>query len=797
MTSGSLYFKLLREDLKRRVWAIALVFLAFFFSLPIGLALSMENAANTDYFIYNGYKNFVQDGSLPDDLFQAKLLELKTKVVLSDAAFGNGLIVFLLIVAAVVIGVSSFSYLHNRKKIDFYHSIPVRRETLYSTQYTGGILIVGLCYLINLILMLGVALSYGVRLGSLIGPMAGGWALNMLYFLLMYAVVVVAMMMTGNMVVGLLGSGVFFFFLPAIMMLLAAYCETFFLTTARSMWSSEDSPFMWGMKYLSPFSVYMTALSWGVKNIGKHIPELICTGFGFLAFSLLGLQLYRKRPSEAAGRAMAFKRTMAPIRMILVIGCGLAGCMFFWSLQSNLKWGLFGIVVAVILTHCIVEIIYHFDFKKLFGHRVQLVICLAAGVLAFLSFRYDWYGYDSYMPQADRIASASLEIGIDSNWLDSREITISDSGEFGVTYKAAYEEIEKNMKLTDMGLVLPIAEEGRRNAIEDRKVRLGSSRTPAYANTRVSYIGGADGPTSVFVAGKVAGEENETDRQMYYTNVTVNYRLTNGRRVRRAYSLYLSDIMDTYEKLYSQTDYKTGLYRILSQTPEQLSRAYYKEAGTIAYTAEEGSVLTELLKAYQTDLMALDTQTRIQEAPIGSICFVTKDSVHYLKKGIEDSLYKYRGGYWDYRVEDFNQYWPIYPSFTRTIQILESQGEKPGTFFAPEQVKEITINVQNLLKSSYSDIPQEEELAELQKKNPYYQEDGSLHFTDAHDIALLMDAMMEEEYYQMDQFHQPAGGFSYCQIELKGNQYVSGLIMEDRVTPEMLDLFAGIPMEVE
>lgn len=111
---------------------------------------------------------------------------------------------------------------------------------------------------------------------------------------------------------------------PAIMMLLAAYCETFFLTTARSMWSSEDSPFMWGMKYLSPFSVYMTALSWGVKNIGKHIPELICTGFGFLAFSLLGLQLYRKRPSEAAGRAMAFKRTMAPIRMILVIGCGLA-----------------------------------------------------------------------------------------------------------------------------------------------------------------------------------------------------------------------------------------------------------------------------------------------------------------------------------------------------------------------------------------------------------------------------------------------------------------------------------------
>ena len=36
MTSGSLYFKLLKEDFRRRLWAVALVFLAFFFTLPLG-----------------------------------------------------------------------------------------------------------------------------------------------------------------------------------------------------------------------------------------------------------------------------------------------------------------------------------------------------------------------------------------------------------------------------------------------------------------------------------------------------------------------------------------------------------------------------------------------------------------------------------------------------------------------------------------------------------------------------------------------------------------------------------------
>ena len=35
----------------------------------------------------------------------------------------------------------------------------------------------------------------------------------------------------------------------------------------------------------------------------------ICAG------AILGLELYRKRPMEAAGKAMAFKKTMAPIRI--------------------------------------------------------------------------------------------------------------------------------------------------------------------------------------------------------------------------------------------------------------------------------------------------------------------------------------------------------------------------------------------------------------------------------------------------------------------------------------------------
>ena len=43
MIYGNLFSKLLKEDLKRRTWAVALTFLVFFFSLPIGLALALNS----------------------------------------------------------------------------------------------------------------------------------------------------------------------------------------------------------------------------------------------------------------------------------------------------------------------------------------------------------------------------------------------------------------------------------------------------------------------------------------------------------------------------------------------------------------------------------------------------------------------------------------------------------------------------------------------------------------------------------------------------------------------------------
>ena len=43
MTSKSLFFKLMKEDMKRRLWAVAFSLLTFFFAMPMAAAMGIAS----------------------------------------------------------------------------------------------------------------------------------------------------------------------------------------------------------------------------------------------------------------------------------------------------------------------------------------------------------------------------------------------------------------------------------------------------------------------------------------------------------------------------------------------------------------------------------------------------------------------------------------------------------------------------------------------------------------------------------------------------------------------------------
>lgn len=828
---------LMKEDIKRRIWVLALMFLVFFFALPVKLALVMENARRMEFRAYNDYEPI--EKLLPEH-FTAKQYEMMTaffkrEVVLDEISYGNGLMVFLFLMAAVVVGVTAFSYLHNKKKVDFYHSIPVRREVLFTVQYGDGILIPAAAYLFGCLLFTAVAAAYGVPVSEFFGSMAAAFGMNLLYYSLVYGTVTVAMMMTGNIVIGLLGTAVFFGFVPLAAGLLGAFADQFFVTSAGEFWYADSSPYLWAMQNLSPVGAYI----WSVASVsdadGIKMAEVLKAAACMMAVTALSLELYRLRPSEAAGKAMAFSKSKAPVRILLVLLGGMAGGWFFWTLQSQVKWGLFGTAAGILLVHCMVEIIYHFDFKKLFSHKMQLALCLGTGMLFFCSFRYDWYGYDSYVPSQEKIASASVDLSIDHSFADNMPRVMRQGDTRRLIYESAGDFIKEKMELTDPASVIALAEAASREAAGYREEKLNRWEAQISLNevsmsvnhysskdaSAISVIGGADGPTSVFVAGK----EGDEAYDRYFSQILIRYRLKNGRQVSRRYHMDLEDVLETYENIYNNETYKKGLYSILSQQPEEMGYVSYQGNGNHSlFNTMEEDAIKELLGAYQTDLKGQKLKDRMREDPVGALQFAEKELCLYIQEqwgkndgyiseyqrelikmllGPEtlkdsynempsaDEMERYMENHLDQLCR-----WPVYPSFTNTIQVLEKMGVEPGAYFAAEHVSRISVDVSSIVNGEeYGDgLPEGEALKQIQTENPFYQKDGTLVFTEQEQIELLMGALRDRELADMNGMRepeQPARYDLYVTLTLDESR-VSAEFWPDDVTPEIEALFKGL-----
>ena len=224
MTSKNLFFNLMKENTKQRLWTVALISLIFFFTFPVQTALLISSYLSQDR-IDAVWEREAQGVEVIKQQLQERYL--------SWTAIDNGMLVFLLIVFAVVCGISGFAYLHSRKKTDFYHAIPVKRERLFTVVYLNGVLYTAVPYLISLLIS---SLMIQVKAGQIFpwGEVLKTYCIHMSFFLLMYTVVIAAALMTGNTIVNVLGTAVFFLWGPGTVMLLIGYFSSYYITFTRT-----------------------------------------------------------------------------------------------------------------------------------------------------------------------------------------------------------------------------------------------------------------------------------------------------------------------------------------------------------------------------------------------------------------------------------------------------------------------------------------------------------------------------------------------------------------------------------
>lgn len=490
MTSKGLFFKYMRENTKQRLWSVALTALLCFFLFPVLTALETSIMLRPD--------NLSKDLSVEAALAEAKLK--LTNEMLNMYSIQNAMLVFILIVAAVVLAASGFSYLHSKKKTDFFHSLPISREMLYTVTCLDGILYLAVPYLVFL-LAAGVMLQVKGAPFSW-GTLLIGYVQHMCFFTLVYMTVVLAVILTGNLIVGLLGTGVLFSWGPGVAAVVSTYFSEYFMTFYDNgnfllRWCERTSPVFW----------------YGTATGSDHPTRMAVIALAVAALLFgLGMFLYRKRPSEAAGRAMAFKVSEPVIRFLLVVPITLFSGMIFRSILNDDIWTVFGLICGLLITSCLIEIIYHFDFKSLFAHKRQLVISAVAVAAIFLGFRLDVAGYDSYLPDADKVAYA----GIYCNALDNNAV-----GAYHVTPRMYRDGYSVGMEWASQGDVadkMQISDEDGICVLRE----IGAQGIETASRQRKHLNGGQDWMS-------------ETDLDSRYDSIVLSWHLNNGKTVYRNY----------------------------------------------------------------------------------------------------------------------------------------------------------------------------------------------------------------------------------------------------------------------
>lgn len=396
MMSKSLFLRVMREDLRHKVWMVALSALT---SVLLVLVVWLIGWSN--------YSGSLQGGNYTQEV-RLQVISQAIDFFREYLPVAGGIQT---VAGALVTGLFGFRYVFHKNMVDTYHSLPIRRSKLFTACYVDGILIWLLPFMAVLVPTAAMAGGFVRRLGGSredVGRLfreAGITFLTLMaVYLLVYGLVLTAVMLSGNILntlvsVAILGFGAVSVF---------GICYGFFVIYMDCFYDVRD----WGTVYWSsPFFAALSLLYWRMRLEGGLFAKRLAVGL--LLAALLGWcawRLYRERDSELSEQGIRNRAAAAMMQILVGSAAGMGGWILLLSLTDIriVLWGIFGAVLAAVLTFAVLNIVFEMDFKAGFTHKRLLAALLASVLIVCFAFHWDWFGYDHYLPEKERIEEAAV-----------------------------------------------------------------------------------------------------------------------------------------------------------------------------------------------------------------------------------------------------------------------------------------------------------------------------------------------------------------------------------------------------
>ena len=587
MTSKNSFLANIRENSKRRLWVWMLSMLFFMLAVPVIISIAVSQQANSLEYLIESYG---------EELARQALHERMINSMCGQMGFSPVLLVFTTIIA-VAGAIQGFSYLYNRKKIDFYMGMPVKRKKRFLIIWLNGIVLYVVPYLLGLFISLLIAAGNGAVDKRVLLSASAAFGVNVIYFLCVYHLAILALMLTGNLVITGLGFLVFCFYEYAVRYMLYSYQSKFF--KYFSYYNVEVAP------AVSPFRWYAVIMdTFNYKDV-VDLKYLFCLVVFAAVIGILSYVCYLKRPAEAAGRAMTFSVTKPIIKIMLTIPVALlSGQIIADAVDyspgvsvSGAGYVLFTIALVVVIGSGLIQSIYEFDIKGMVHKKSHIVVSGVITAMIFLIFRYDLFGYDTYIPKPSQIESvAFIPSYYEENYGSGARF--DEKG----NYMSEDDYAREYMYLSDTEDICELVSLSMQNY---------NQLSDAYLNSE------------------------DFEETGLWSAATMIYRLKSGREVYRRIMVNVEDEQTAalLDNIMGSDEFKKGYLPGASENLVKLlegSGKYKIKAGygnTVYWEELSQAEIKELLEIYQRDLRYADFSNVKKNLPVGLVRLTISEEV--------------------------------------------------------------------------------------------------------------------------------------------------------------------------
>lgn len=533
-------------DLKHRFGLIALFCGLHFVSMPLVEILAMNNAQRSN----------LQYGMIVD-LDNRFFTVLQVVLPLCTVS--------LTLLMALLLSVMAFQYMHQKRSVDLFHSLPVSRSALMGGRILSSLTALILPLAVNFALTFLVAAVFRLDFSGFTGFLFSslGWILLMSVAAFLFCAVMAACSgTTFDMVISIVVINITY----PLMIALGRATAGMIIPGMAMDPSLQSTPYT----ALSPFVAAYIPVVWGnfysQESVGMGF--LLWWIFAALAMAVLALVLYRKRKSECAESNYAFPIPKHFIRFVATTAAGLAGGLIFQSVFSSASGFFTGVLVASLVTHIIAEAIYGRGFKglkKSFAYYGIFLVAFAAfyGICATGAF-----GYDTRVPKAEEVS-----------YVETSLTNISDS-----SYPSGFSIMDSN-----------------------------NNRQIAWVPQRIRDQETIEKIVQLQTLVSKQIREKGYPYQIYdgYSDIHLIYYMKDGSVIDRAYPSELlnekAQVNSAVEKITSTSEYRTSGNVLFYMTAENIESVHlYKSDSQESTLVPDTQKKKELLDALQKDMKEND-----------------------------------------------------------------------------------------------------------------------------------------------------------------------------------------------